>query len=59
MDARRANSSEVWTNWLSGKGEIPQMEVKARHVSTKQAPDKLPSLDDALDTLDQELGFLD
>ena len=59
MDARRENSSEVWINWLSGTGEIPQMEVKPQHVSTKQAPDKLPSLDDALDTLDQELGFLD
>ena len=35
------------------------MEQKTQHVSTKQAPDKLPSLDDALDTLDQELGFLD
>jgi hypothetical protein len=59
MDARKEHSSEIWLDWLSGDGEIPLFEPKTQHVSTKQAPDNLPSLDEALDTLDQELGFLD
>ena len=59
MNARKENSSEIWLDWLSGNGEIPHLEPKTQHVSTKQAPDNLPSLDDALETLDQELGFLD
>jgi len=59
MNARKEHSSEIWLDWLSGDGEIPLFEPKTQHVSTKQAPDNLPSLDEALDTLDQELGFLD
>ena len=59
MNARKEHSSEIWLDWLSGDGEIPLFEPKTQHVSTKQAPDNLPSLDDALETLDQELGFLD
>ena len=59
MNARKEHSSEIWLDWLSGDGEMPLFEPKTQHVSTKQAPDNLPSLDDALETLDQELGFLD
>ena len=59
MDARRKGSSEAWKSWLSGEGEMPETIETMRHVSTMQAPEELPDLSEALETLDEELGFLD
>ena len=59
MDARRKGFSEAWKSWLSGEGEMPETIETMRHVSTMQAPEELPDLSEALETLDEELGFLD
>ena len=40
-------------------GEIPENAEVKIHKSSMQAPDELPNIDEALETLDQELGFLD
>jgi hypothetical protein len=56
---RRPERAEVWIEWLSNGGELPEVAVSERHKSTMQAPSELPELGDALETLDQELGFLD
>ena len=59
MDARKDGSSKEWTNWLSGDGEMPKTSMEKLHISTMEAPESLPDLSDALETLDQQLGFLD
>ena len=59
MEARREASSIQWIDWLDGKGDRPKSNPKKQHISTMQEPDSLPQLDEALQTLDQELGFLD
>ena len=59
MDARKDSSSKEWINWLSGDGEMPKTSMKKSHISTMEAPESLPDLSDALETLDQQLGFLD
>ena len=59
MDARNQRSSQPWKDWLSGIGEMPVVDQKAMHVSTMEAPESLPNLVEALETLDEELGFLD
>ena len=59
MDARNKRSSQSWKDWLSGIGEMPIVDQKAMHVSTMEAPESLPNLVEALETLDEELGFLD
>lgn len=59
MEARSKGASNPWTDWLLGKGEMPEVSQKVQHVSTMQAPESLPELTDALATLDEELGFLD
>ncbi len=59
MDARKAGSSKVWINWSKGEGKMPESITKIQHVSNMQAPEQLPDLSEALDVLDQELGFLD
>jgi len=56
---RRPERTEVWIEWLSKGGELPEVAVSKRHMSTMQAPSELPELGEALETLDQELGFLD
>jgi hypothetical protein len=38
---------------------MPETIETMRHVSTMQAPEELPDLSEALETLDEELGFLD
>ena len=59
LDARKADASNGWKRWLAGEGDLPEVEQKPHHISDMEAPDELPELDDALETLDQELGFLD
>jgi len=59
MDARNKRSSQPWKDWLSGIGEMPTVNEKVMHVSTMEAPESLPNLAEALETLDEELGFLD
>ena len=59
MDVRIDGSSKEWIDWLSGDGEMPKTSMKKLHISTMEAPESLPDLSDALETLDQQLGFLD
>jgi len=59
MEARRTASSNQWKDWLDGNGAMPESTQRKQHVSTMEEPDDLPELTDALETLDQELGFLD
>jgi hypothetical protein len=59
MDARRKGLSNQWRDWLDGNGAMPESTHRKQHVSTMEEPDGLPDLTDALETLDQELGFLD
>ena len=42
---------------VGGIGEMPVVDQKAMHVSTMEAPESLPNLVEALETLDEELGF--
>ena len=59
LKLRRPERAELWIKWLSEGGEMPQnVEVKI-HKSSMQEPSELPNIDEALETLDQELGFLD
>ena len=59
MEARREASSIQWIDWLGGKGDRPKSNPKKQHISTMKEPNSLPQLDEALQTIDQELGFLD
>ena len=56
---RRAERCEAWLAWLNGDGQQPTVQTRPVHTSSGEAPEALPSVDDALDVLDQELGFLD
>jgi hypothetical protein len=56
---RRPERAEIWMNWLSNGGEIPPSLERKVHESTMEAPDGLPGIGEALEILDQELGFLD
>ena len=56
---RRAVRCESWLAWLSGEGTQPTVQERPVHISSREAPETLPNVDDALDVLDQELGFLD
>ncbi len=38
---------------------MPKSSPKKQHISTMEEPENLPELSEALETLDQELGFLD
>ena len=61
LDARRSERSMVWKQWLAGESEVPEpIEVLTdTHVSSGEEPTELPNLDDALDMLDDTLGYLD
>jgi len=59
MEARRKGSSNQWIDWLDGSGDMPKSSPKKQHISTMEEPENLPELSEALETLDQELGFLD
>ena len=61
MDARREGRSQAWKNWLTDSGPLPEpiAPVQEVHQSSGEAPDELPNLDDALDMLDDTLGFID
>lgn len=59
LKLRRPERAEIWIKWLSEGGEIPENAEVKIHKSSMQAPDELPNIDEALETLDQELGFLD
>ena len=59
MEARKKGSSSQWIDWLSGDADMPKSSQTTQHVSTMEEPDALPELSEALETLDQELGFLD
>ena len=61
MDARREGRSQQWKNWLSKEGPLPEpiVQLQEIHQSTGDAPENLPELNDALDMLDDTLGFID
>ena len=61
MDARRIERSTLWKKWLAGESEVPEpIEILPEtHVSSGEEPTELPDLDDALDMLDDTLGYLD
>ncbi len=45
---------------MDGKGELPSNPLPpSPHQSSLQEPGELPDLGEALDVLDQELGFID
>ena len=56
---RRPERAEIWLEWLSNGGDLPEIVVPERHKSTMQEPGELPEIGEALEILDQELGFLD
>jgi hypothetical protein len=53
MMLRHAQRCEAWKAWLDGKGEAPASTQRSVHESTKEAPQSLPDLDDALKSLDE------
>lgn len=61
VDARRPGRGQAWTSFLQGEGTRPEAlvaEPPAPPVSDRiEAP--LPDVDEALDVLDDDLGFLD
>ena len=59
LKLRRPERAEIWMKWISEGGKIPENVQVKIHKSSMQAPDELPSIGEALQTLDQELGFLD
>ena len=57
---RRENRYIQWIAWLEGNGEMPSNPLApSPHQSSLQESGELPELSDALDVLDQELGFID
>jgi hypothetical protein len=60
MDARRSERSNLWKKWLAGESEVPEpIEILTEiHISSGEEPTELPDLNDALDMLDDTLGYL-
>ena len=58
MDARRAERSQLWKDWLSGQGPLPKpvVFIKEIHYSSGTVPEQLPNLEDALNALDSSVG---
>ncbi len=57
---RRENRYIQWIAWLEGNGEMPSSPLApSPPQGTLQEPSELKELGDALDVLDQELGFID
>ena len=50
---RHEQRSEAWQAWLAGKGAQPTSSSRQVHQSQMEAPDSLPSLDDAIRLLDE------
>jgi hypothetical protein len=59
LTLRRPERCKSWKTWLSEGGSHPTTIQKPLPQSTLEEPGELPELEDALDFLDQELGFLD
>ena len=59
LTIRRPERCQAWTSWLAGEGDQPTTPEHPRPQSSMEAPEELPELGEALDVLDQELGFLD
>ena len=57
MDARRAGRSQLWKDWLSGQGPLPNPVefIKEIHRSSGTVPEQLPNLEDALNALDSSV----
>ncbi|MFZ9048415.1 MAG: hypothetical protein ACO20Y_06445 [Poseidonia sp.] len=52
MQIRHSQRCEAWKAWLEGRGEVPESTERRIHESTMEAPENLPDLDDALNSLD-------
>ena len=59
LEMRKPGGKGKWLEWLKDGGDIPHHQQNSSHVSSMEAPEKLPKLDSALEVLDQDLGFLD
>ncbi|MDG1538324.1 MAG: hypothetical protein P8Q40_00175 [Candidatus Poseidonia sp.] len=59
LSLRRPERCDSWKAWLSEGGPHPTTIQRSLPQSTMEDPGELPELGDALDVLDQELGFLD
>jgi hypothetical protein len=60
LKVRREKRYLQWISWLEGDGEMPTNPLPpSPHQSSLQDSDELPELSDAIDILDQELGFID
>jgi len=60
LKVRRENRYLQWIAWLEGNGEMPSNPLPpSPHQSSQQESGEAPNLGDALDILDQELGFID
>jgi hypothetical protein len=60
LKLRREKRYLQWIDWMDGKGELPSNPLPpSPHQSSLQEPGELPDLGEALDVLDQELGFID
>jgi len=61
IEARRPERGNEWRAWLENDGPLPEAllsEPVAPTPPSKEAAD-LPGLDEALEVLDDDLGFLD
>jgi hypothetical protein len=61
IEARRPERGDEWRAWLENDGPLPEAlvaEPVAPTPPSKESAD-LPDLDEALDVLDDDLGFLD
>ena len=60
LDIRRQGASQSWKDWLRQGGSLPHLGPDSKVLSSNmEPPESLPAVEDALETLDQDLGFLD
>jgi hypothetical protein len=53
MKQRNPERCQAWQAWLEGTGKQPTSETRFVHQSTMQAPEELPDLNEALESLDE------
>lgn len=53
MKQRNPERCQAWQSWLEGTGQQPTSQQRPVHQSTMQAPEELPDLNEALESLDE------